>query len=249
MRRSIILILLLGFVTGTIVSQEPTTIQGTGTLQPMLMNVLTPGFTPPMYTDYADGIAKMQFSKEERHVVGTPFLEDEFLFGVLILHDGTQIDGQKYRYNVHADEMQFILRDDTVAIYQPLKVQSVTLGKQKFIYDLRKVGEDQLEAGYFEVLVEGQASLLLRRLARMEVDEYVPNYMGGGGSKNLFYKHAEFHYIKVGDKAVEKIKNRRVLLKVMGDRKSDISAFMKRNNLSVRQQDDIVEIVDYYNKL
>jgi len=202
-----------------------------------------------MYTDYADGIAKMQFSKEERHVVGTPFLEDEFLFGVLILHDGTQIDGQKYRYNVHADEMQFILRDDTVAIYQPLKVQSVTLGKQKFIYDLRKVGEDQLEAGYFEVLVEGQASLLLRRLARMEVDEYVPNYMGGGGSKNLFYKHAEFHYIKVGDKAVEKIKNRRVLLKVMGDRKSDISAFMKRNNLSVRQQDDIVEIVDYYNKL
>ena len=249
MSRSINVILVLFFIAGPAVSQDPVSIQGTGTIQPMYRNVLTPNFTAPLYTEYADGIAKMQFSREDREVVGTPFLEEEFLFGVLILHDGTQIDGQKYRYNIHADEMQFILREDTVAIYQPLKVQSVTLGKQKFIYDLRKVGDDQLEAGYFEVLVEGQASLLLRRLSRMEVDEYVPTYMGGGGSKNLFYKHSQFRYIKVGDKAVEKIKNRRALMKAMEDRKSEITAFIKKNNLSVRQEGDLIEIVNYYNKL
>jgi len=249
MKRSINLILVLFFFAGPVVSQDPGSIQGTGTIQPMYLNVLTPNFTAPMYTEYVDGIAKMQFSKEERNVVGTPFMDDEFLFGVLILHDGTQIDGQKYRYNINADEMQFILRGDTVAIYQPLKVQSVTLGEQKFIYDLRKVGPDQLEAGYFEVLVEGKTSLLLRRLSRMEVDEYVPTYMGGGGSKNLFYKHSQFHYIKVGDKSVEKIKNRRVIMKAMEDRKSELSEFIKRNNLSTRQVEDLIEIVNYYNKL
>ena len=182
-------------------------------------------------------------------MIGTPFLSEEFLFGVMVLHDGTQIDGQKYRYNIHADEMQFILRDDTVAIYQPLKIRSVELGEQKFIYDLRLVGIDQMEAGYFEVLSEGKADLLVRRLVRMEKDEYVPTYMGGGGSKNYIYKHSRFYYIKMGDLTARKIYNKRDMYKAMADKKSEVSRFVKKNKLKMRKEEDLIEIISYYNKL
>ncbi len=238
-----ITVVLLIFVNHAVTQSWP------GTLSPYYKIVTTPYFTPPEYTDYVDGIAKMQFSKENREIIGTPFLNDDFLFGVLVFHDGTRIEGQRYRYNIYADEMQFIFKEDTVSIYQPLKVKSIEMGKQKFIHDLWISGPDQMEAGYFEVLAEGEASLLLRRIVRLEVDEYVPNYMGGGGSKDLYYKHSKFYYIKYLDEAARKVRNKKDLLNILSNHKSEINGYVKENHLKIRKEKDLIDIIAFYNKL
>jgi hypothetical protein len=216
---------------------------------PMYKNVLTPGFTPPLYTEYVDGIATMTYSRANRKVRGTPFMQDEFMFGVLNLVDSVNIQGQKYRYNVYADEMQFILEEDTVSIFQPLKVNSIQFGERKFIYDLRMTGKDMLEAGYMEVLEEGNVSLLLWRTARLEVDEYVTNYMGGGGTGDLYYKHSKFYYIKTGDTAARKIRNIKDLIKQLPEHQSQVKKYLKSERIRFKDPEDLRKLVAYYNSL
>ena len=111
------------------------------------------------FIEIIDGVATMRYSQHEHLVRGSPYLYDEFLFGVMTTVEAVRIEGLKYRYDIYSDEMQFILKDDTASVTRPLTLRSIQIGQQKFVYDIFQTGENMVSAGYFEVIEEGNLLL------------------------------------------------------------------------------------------
>ena len=213
------------------------------------MRVAPSGTLPPELNTFIDGIATMYYTVPDRKVNGSPYLQDEFLFGVMTTVDDVTIEGLKYRYDVFNDEMQFILKEDTASIIRPLTLRSLKFGEVEFIYDVYYTSDGNPAAGYFEILEEGRLSALLRRTKVMEYDEYVSNYGGGGGSKEYYFKEKKNLYIKLSNAIANKISNKKDFLALLPDHLDEVKNYMKSNKLSVRKQDDLVEMVSYYNSL
>ena len=112
------------------------------------------------FIEIIDGVATMRYSQHEHLVRGSPYLYDEFLFGVMTTVEAVRIEGLKYRYDIYSDEMQFILKNDTASVTRPLTLRSIQIGQQKFVYDIFQTGENTASAGYFEVIEEGKRTAL-----------------------------------------------------------------------------------------
>ena len=191
----------------------------------------------------------MYFTLPDKKVNGSPYLQKDFLFGVMTTFDNVTIEGLRYRYDIYNDEMQFILKEDTASIIRPLTLKAVELGEVKFIYDVYYTTSGNAAAGYFEILEEGKLSVLLRRTMVLEYDEYLPNYAGGGGSKEFYFKDKENLYIKYSDALAWKVRNKKNFLAMLPDHKNEVQKYMKSKKLSTKKQEDLKELVNYYNSL
>ena len=242
-QKSIILLLALVFCCAVCQGQV---LRSTGQHQ---WTVSSAGPTPPVLTNYIDGIATMHFTLPDRRVNGSPYLQEEFMFGVMSTVDTVTIEGMRYRYNIYDDQMQFILKGDTASIIRPLSLREIRFGKVKFIYDVYYTSSGQAAAGYFEVLEEGRLSVLLRRTMKLEYDEYVPNYGGGGGSKEFYYRGKEHLYVKHVSALARNIRNKKEFLNLLPDHRDEVQNYMKTEKLSVKKQEDLKELVRYFNSL
>jgi len=207
------------------------------------------GTLPPELNTYIDGIATMYYTLPDRKVNGSPYLQEEFMFGIMKTVDTVTIEGLKYRYDIFNDEMQFILKGDTASIIRPLTLRSIELGKVKFIYDVYFTANETAAAGYFEILQEGKLTALIRRVMKLEYDEYLANYAGGGGSKEYIFKEKKSLYVKYGNAIARKVSKKRDFLAVIPDHHEALRLYMKSNKLLVRKPDHLLELVNYYNKL
>ncbi len=203
----------------------------------------------PEEIEIIDGVATMRYSQHDHLVKGSPFLNTEFLFGVMSTVEAVSIEGLKYRYDIYSDEMQFILKGDTATITKPLILRSIEIGSQKFVYDVYKTGENTVAAGYFEILEEGKLTGLLRREMELDQDIYVRNYGGGGGTKDFYYKENRSNYIKLNKDIAQKISNKKAFIAFLPDYQEQVKAFMKSEKVSVKKPEDIKQIISYYNSL
>lgn len=201
------------------------------------------------FIEIIDGVATMRYSQHEHLVRGSPYLYDEFLFGVMTTVEAVRIEGLKYRYDIYSDEMQFILKDDTASVTRPLTLRSIQIGQQRFVYDIFQTGENMVSAGYFEVIEEGKLTALMRREKELDQDSYSENYGGGGGTKDFYYKEKKTYYLKFNQDVALKITNKKRLLEVMPDYRNEIKSFMKSEKISLRKPKDIKQLVSYYNTL
>ncbi len=196
-----------------------------------------------------DGVSTVRYSQHEHLVKGSPYLNEEFLFGVMSTVEAVRIEGLKYRYDIYADEMQFILNNDTASITKPLTLRSVELGDQRFIYDVYETGVDMVAAGYFEVIEEGKLTGLLRREMELKQDIYTQHYGGGGGTKDFYYKDSEFHYVKFNKGVARKVTNKKNFLELIPYHKNEVKSFIKSEKISIKNPKDFKKLISYYNTL
>lgn len=203
----------------------------------------------PKEVEIIDGVATMRYSQHDHIVKGSPYLNTEFLFGIMSTVEAVIIEGLKYRYDIYSDEMQFILDNDTASITRPLTLKFIEIGAQKFVYAVYKTGENTVAAGYFEIIEQGKLTGLLRREMEIEQDIYVQNYGGGGGTKDFYFKENRSYYFMFDQDIALKITNKKSFLEVIPDYRNQVKAFMKSEKISFRKPEDIKLIVSYYNDL
>ncbi len=196
-----------------------------------------------------DGVSTMHYSLSSSRLNGSPYLTDEFVPGIMTTLDSTVIEGLRYRYDIYNDEMQFIIGNDTASINKPLALRSIGMDNKTFVYEVYRVSEQMVAAGYFELISKGRLSLLFRRELELEYDNYVPNYGGGGGTKEFMLKNEDNFFVKIEGSAARKIYNKKDLVNALPDHRDQVKAYMKENGINVRRKGELEELVKYYNSL
>ena len=158
------------------------------------------------------------------------------------LKDGFEMDDCLFRFNIYAQQMQFIRDGDTAAFGDPKEIDFVRFGDSKFVYQ-EYLNNNVIEDGYFEVLCEGNCNLLLKRkILHYVKDEEDP-------SKDEYYLVQEY-YLQEGDDAAHFIPlKKKEVIKRFGDHSNDVRIYIKKNDLKVNCCKDLIEVVEFYNSI
>jgi LAO/AO transport system kinase len=193
----------------------------------------------------------MPFIKPESKVVGDIYINSSWLLTSIELKESEKpLEWHWTRYDIQADEMeikmptgikvlkwnrinQFMTKDSSGAIHRFLSGAN-----------FKKEGVPLM--GFMEVMVEGTRPLLKEYHLIVRGPNYNPA-LNAGSRDTEIRKDTDFYYSINGE--LMKISRSKKFIASLGDESSQVNNYMKTNNLSVKDEKDMILIFRYYNSL
>lgn len=171
------------------------------------------------------------------------YLDENWQEGEALLLDGSEMKGN-FRYNIYKQKMEAISEEDTFAFAKPCELEYISIGDSRFIYATFIRPEGEVSNTWFEVLCEGECTLLLRRYIKFRVTD------GDDDPSDDQLYRLEAYYTKKGDGELERLLvSKKELLEIMNDHESQISSYIKQNKIKVKEREDLMRLFAYYNSL
>ncbi|WP_347157208.1 hypothetical protein [Pontibacter chitinilyticus] len=179
-------------------------------------------------------------------VHGSPYLQDDWAKGTVQFANGKAYDGLDLKYDMVADMLLF--KDDkgqTLEFVQPVAKFTVETADGVKTFQNGFPGEGTAtDKSYYQVLANGKATLLKRGA---KVVREAKQYNSATIEKNIMDIGA--YYINK-DVALHKIKNNeKAVLAELSDQAPALKEFIKANKLNLKEEEDLVKLVNYYNSL
>lgn len=170
------------------------------------------------------------------------FLCDSFTEGIVEFSGGITYEPIRLRYNLYFQQMQFVRNGDTLAFANPEELKKVILGNKNFIF-LAFKNKRMLDSSYFEVISEGRCRLLKRHYIKY-------HFSAADVPDEEEYIYQTSLYVKKGtEPAIPLRKCKKAVCCAFPDKKEEIKDFIKTNNLKMRHTEDIMLVVEYYNRI
>ena len=182
-------------------------------------------------------------------VQGDPFIFRDFHEGTLYVLPDKEYK-VSVRFDVYADQMHLKDSNEIYAIIHPEKVKLIEAGDYKFIYSayVRYPGDtDPLNNSYLILKADGKCQLLVKRNIRVQDAELPKLYQEAKPAKFIYT--SDTYFLKLKGMSAVRIKNKKELLTVLNDKSVAIDKFISSNKLDVKDLDDLIKIVSYYNTL
>jgi len=171
------------------------------------------------------------------------FMNEEWQKGSAGLKDGEILEG-RFRYNLYQQKMEAIVDADTFAFAKPCEINELNIGDSKFIYSIFFRSNMEVSNTWFEVLCEGNCSLLIRRFIKYRVTDGDEDH-----SDDQLYKLEQYYTMEDGEAPERLLISKKVILETFKDHKDEVSAFMKSERIKLKEQKDLKELFAFYNSL
>jgi hypothetical protein len=188
---------------------------------------------------------------QERSLVdlgGSPYFNDEFLKGSIKVNDKTVYDGLYLRYDLESDQLTYRKANSNVSMSPSEKVTEFSIQQPSgAVAVFKRISkEDPNIDGFYQVLFDGKVSLL-KKVKRRIVEKV--EYNSSSKTKSLvtqtnYYAYnpstGSFNALK-GDK--------RTLAAVFGDKAEKVSDFIKKEDVSFKNEASLINLMTYYNSI
>jgi hypothetical protein len=171
------------------------------------------------------------------------FLDGSFLKGSVVFN-GTVYRDLDLKYDIANDELIFSLENHPAICLNKEMVDSFTLQFQNRNYNIINAGYDtaSILKGYVNLLYKGHSALYVKYtklIYPLAVD----------GRYDLFV--SEHHVFLNTEQGIVVIKGKRQLLKILKDKKKELSHFIRDSNLkcNLKNPESIIPVVVFYDKL
>ncbi len=167
------------------------------------------------------------------------YLSEEWMGGVIFTNDSSAINGCSYKYNIYTDQVE--LR----TLVNPSTVEYLSIGSKKFVYSEYFMEENIKFEGYFELIINGDCRLLLRREVKATQGEEDVRIYGSSGTTRI----SEILYIKKkNEPAVKIIKSKDFFISMLSD-KEPMQSYLKNKFSLFKSEKRIREVINYYNNI
>jgi hypothetical protein len=190
-----------------------------------------------------NGIEDVSYSS----IVGDPYIFKDFHQGIITLTNGETYQ-LSLRYDIYGNQIHIKEKDQIYAIVHPEKVASIIIDTLRFIYcNYRRspVEETSGEDSYFILKTDGKCKLLIKKNIRIQDAELPKLYQDAKPAK--FIHTGDTYYLKPENKTAVRIDNKKDLLSILADKKDELASFIISNKLGVKEVDDLVKIISFYN--
>lgn len=182
----------------------------------------------------------------EKRVEGSLFLEAQWQ-EARILTPQNEVVAARARYRIYDEEMQVLGANNEVLALYPAKVRAVAIGRQVFVPLEYQDKQGGATTGFFQLLVEGEASLLLRREMELVHGDYNPAL--NIGDRNDHFEARETYYYRYQKGKLQLLRlNKKAVLDALGRRKKAVAEYARASNLGFRKQEEIVALFQFYNR-
>ncbi|MBU8883258.1 hypothetical protein KSK37_09195 [Kaistella sp. DKR-2] len=178
--------------------------------------------------------------KPEQNIVGTPYFNVNFMSAII----GNTNEKAPIRYDAYLDRIE-VLADEKV--YEVPRHEDVSLFKFEMLNTpIIYVKETD---GYYFRLVDGKNQLLKKEKIKLkEVRTSIePNSLIKEGYIK-FEKQNPTYFIKTDEKVLPIPKSVKELLNIYPAHKEELEAFIKENNIKMKQEESLIKVVKFMNK-
>ncbi len=193
---------------------------------------------------FADGTSVME--SDYSNVLGSPYLIDEWREGSVILISGKVFQKISLKYSEKDDEVYFKNEKNEPMSFNE-KVRSFTLKEDDKLHLYQNGYPDGLgitNKSYLDVLAQGKTAEFLKRSSKSVIDskDYASAVI------NRRFMEVIKYYLFLSSKMYVVKKDQKSILSVFtNDKQEELLKFIKDNNLNLKNEIDIVKVINYYN--
>jgi len=194
---------------------------------------------------HVDSLSTEPFSQKQFKVSKINyFLNEDWQGGLIQLKDNRRVNGYYlYRYNIYTDQIEL------KSTLDPSPIDIISIGAQKFIYSDFIENENSNSFGYFELIVNGDCKLLIRRYVQSNGQDYGAAKTLGKSSNTRSSTVIKEYYIKKGTNPAVILDNtKECLLKYLSD-KNDFQEYLDKKFILFLNKNKLIELISYYNKI
>lgn len=190
--------------------------------------------------------SQLGVSYNEVEIQGTPYINELYKKGVTIVY-GKKAREALMRYDAYNDAMEIIDENGKKrAMLRQRNIVAILDGKSYRVMEYIDGGEQKI--GYFTPLNEGVVQLLWKPKKIFVQAENPDN--GYDTYSPPTFKDVSSHYIITEGELAEPIKlSKRNILKYLDDESKSLKEFIKLNNLNLKEEEDTLTLIKYYNSL
>ena len=179
-------------------------------------------------------------------IQGSPYLDEEFIPGKITTGEGVIYTDIPLRYNGYSDELEFQKGVDSYIFDPKTIVKRAEFGGLVFgcmeYYEGKKI-----QNGFFEILAVGKATLLVKYKVKYLEKEAVKAFAEPKPAR--FDTPVKDYYLAIDGTPANFISGKKGLLELFGAQKGEMESFISKNRLSIKKDDDLTQIVVYFNSL
>jgi hypothetical protein len=198
-----------------------------------------------LFTVAGQPFVKNKFSKL---VEGSPFFNENFMHGAIILSRGKEYKYKLVRVNLLETQVNYI-DDSGTELVATTPIQEVVLWDtihktdHRFVLSYFIEADKTPEKDFYELLQKGTAHLYKQhKKAMIETQQY--------GNATWEQKvSTELRYFLLHNKKWVRIKKLKDLPEILSDKKKELQQFITTKNISGESEENFSAIVKYYNSL
>lgn len=179
-------------------------------------------------------------------IQGTPYLSEKFSPGKITTKEGVTYKNIPLRYNGFSDDLEFQKGEDCYNIDPKSTIKRAEFGGRVFSCMEYSLG-GKIRNGYFELLTEGNATLLVKYTVKLVEKAEASAYVDAKPAR--FDAPSKEYYLIFKDASAKLITNKKSLLELFGNQKDEMESYISKNKLSVKEDDTLKKIVSHYNSL
>ncbi len=178
------------------------------------------------------------------HIKGSPYLDANFKESTVYFKNDSAYK-IALRYNIFDQRMEYNFKNQVFSINNPQDIKKIEIANRTFIYYYSK--NNYQFNGYYQLLTQGKASLLLKREVVFREEEKSDGIVEA--KPDRFLKNPDKYYIVISSDEPKLLKNKKSLKIIFTDKLKEMETFAKKEKISFKKQADLIRLVDYYNSL
>ena len=203
------------------------------------------------YTDIRDKGGGNLSDYEYEEIIGNSYFDKKFVSGNIYMVDKIISKDALLRYNAFKDEIE-VKKNTSFEVLIRHEDVSCSLGSTNYIFSsfMKKKG-DKDQHGYFIVLFEGKDfSFLQRKIKIYKEAKVAKTSMTGSFPAKLIVSEDYYFLDKVKKISYElKSNKKKILAKLNSQYKSEMTDYIKKNKLDLKNKEDLISMFEYYNYL
>jgi hypothetical protein len=181
-------------------------------------------------------------------VEGSPYFNDEWMYGKVELADGNKYENMKLKLDL-ADNSLLFLNADSNEMIATASIKNVTLfdkfadKEYEFTFSSFIKAAGNAEKGWYQVLTSGRA-IIYKRITK-KIDEVRP-YGSATIEQIITTVNQYFLFANSTFSAVKKFKD---LPGLLADKKEDLNKYINSMKFTGKSDADYTDLVTYYNQI
>jgi hypothetical protein len=177
---------------------------------------------------------------------GSPYLSEDFVPGE-VYSSKKKFTGLLLRYNIFNDNIEFVQKGTTYALYAEPRIVKVLLGNEVYVVEKHEI-KGKMAYGYFARLDSGKVTLLAKKIVRF-TEEQEPKALQGAATPAKFTRAPDVFYYRIGNAEISKVGSLKSFIEGLSDKKEEVSSYAKKEKIGTKNESDLVKLVKYYNSL
>lgn len=203
--------------------------------------------------NFSGGNMIFGIAPEPKTVEGHSFLDEKWNLATLLLYENEKLlEGYAIRYNISSHMFEVLAPNSNKATSLPgRKVQNfVWLDSTYKVPRYFVNGKDFMDegspiSGFFEVIVEGELTLVRRMVAVLKESNYNEALMVGNRNDEIIRRN--IYYYLNGKEVTEIPRKRKDLFRIFGEKEEEMKDFASNNSLEIKEPSGLFQLFTHYN--